>query len=76
MRKKLQVTLNKCILLLFKTQLKPTLGAKEFKGINWQQKKVEQRVGTKVFKYWKGNLVVMVERSTIYKFVNKKFVSN
>ena len=39
MRKKLQVAGNKCILLLFKTQLKPTLGAKEFNGINWQQKK-------------------------------------
>ena len=32
------------------------IGAKEFKGINWlpTRERVEQRIATKSFKYWKG----------------------
>ena len=41
---------------LFKTQLKGHIGAKELKEINWlpTKERIEQRIATKVFKYWKG----------------------
>ena len=40
---------------LFKTQRKITYRAKEFKKINWlpTKERVEQRIATKVFNYWK-----------------------
>ena len=41
---------------MFKTQLKATYRAKKFKKINWlpTKERVEQRIATKVFNYWKG----------------------
>ena len=41
---------------LFKTQLKEHIGAKVFKVMNWltTKERIEQRIATKVFKYWKG----------------------
>ena len=55
-RKKIQVTQNKFIRFYLKLNSRHHLGAKEFKEINWLQTKerVEQRVATNVFKYWKG----------------------
>ena len=56
MRNKLQVTQNKCILFCLKLNSRQHIGTKEFKKINWlpTKERVEQRIATKVFNYWKG----------------------
>ena len=52
---------------LFKTQLSEHIEAKEFKETIWlpPKKRVEQRIATKVFNYWKG---------TSRLYVNELFV--
>ena len=66
-RKKIQFTRNKCIRFCLKRNSRHHIGTKEFKEINWLQTKerTEQRVATKMFKYWKG---------TSPFYVNKVFV--
>ena len=56
MRNKLQVTQNKYIRFCLKHSLRQHIGTKEFKKMNWLpiKDRVEQRVSTKVFKYWRG----------------------
>ena len=43
------------------------MGAKEFKGINWlpTKERVEQRVTTNVFKYWKGTPSFYVNKVSV-----------
>ena len=55
MKKKIQVTQNKCFHFWLRFNSREHIGAKEFKEINWlpSKEKVEQRSATKVFKYWK-----------------------
>ena len=54
MRNKLQVTQNKCVSFCLKLKSRQHIGAKELKEINWLlTKRVEQRVATTIFKYWK-----------------------
>ena len=54
MRNKLQVTQNKCVSFCLKLKSRQHIGAKELKEINWlPTKRVEQRVATTIFKYWK-----------------------
>ena len=55
MRHKQQITQNKCIRFCLKLNSRQHIGAKEFKEINWlpTKKRVEQRIATEVFKYWK-----------------------
>ena len=55
-RRKIHFTQNKYIRFCLKRNSRRHVGAKEFKEINWQPKKerVEQRVSTTLFKYWKG----------------------
>ena len=67
MRNKLMVTENKCIRFCLKLNSRQHKGAKEFKEINWlsTEERVEQRIATKVFNYWKG---------TSPLFVNELFV--
>ena len=69
MRKKLQVTQNKCIRFSLKLNSKQHIEAREFKEINWLPTKdrVEQHIATKAFKHWKGT-------SSFY--VNEFFVSS
>ena len=52
-RKKIQVTQNKCICFCLKLNSRHHIGAKEFKEINWlpTKERVEQRVATNIFKY-------------------------
>ena len=56
MRNKLQVTQNKCIPFCLKLNSRQHIAAKEFKKINWlpAKERVEQRIATKAFNYWKG----------------------
>ena len=56
MRNKLHVTQNRCICFCLKLNSRQHIGAKEFKKINWvpTKKRVEQRIATKIFNYWKG----------------------
>ena len=53
---KKKVTQNKCIHLGLEFSSRHDIGANEFKKINWlpTKERVEQRVVTNVFKYWKG----------------------
>ena len=54
-RKKIQVNQNKYILFCLKRNSRHQIRTREFEGINWLPKKerVEQRIATNVFKYWK-----------------------
>ena len=54
-RKKIQVTQNKCIRFCLKLNSRHHIGAKEFQEINWlpTKERVEQRVATNVLKYSK-----------------------
>ena len=55
-RKKIQVTQNKCISFCLKLKSGHHIGVKEFKEINRlpTKEKEEQCVTKNVFKYWKG----------------------
>ena len=73
-KKKIQVTQNKCICFYIKLNSTHHMGAKEFKQINWSptKEKVEQRVHANIFKYWKGTLpfcvnVLFFRSRNIYK---------
>ena len=54
MRKKLQVIQNEFICFCLKLNARQHIETKEFKERNWPKTKeiLEQRVATKVFKYW------------------------
>ena len=56
MRNKLQVIQNKCIRFCLKLNSRKHIGVTEFKEINWlpTKERVEQRIATKIFNYWKG----------------------
>ena len=64
MRNKLQVAQNKCFRLCLKVNSRQHIGAKEFKKINWlpTKERVEQRIATKVFKYWKSTSPLYVNK--------------
>ena len=66
-RQKIKVTQNKFIRFSLKLNSRHYIGAKEFKKINWlpTKERVEQPVTTNIFKYWKGNSLL---------YVNKLFV--
>ena len=68
-RNKLQVTQNKCIGFRLKLNSRQHIGAKEFKKINWlpTKERVEQRIATKVFNYWKGTSPLTF--CPLYKYV-------
>ena len=55
-RQKIHFAQNKYIRFCLKCNSRRHIGAKEFKEINWlsTKEKVEQRVSTTLFKYWKG----------------------
>ena len=67
--KEIQVTQSKCIRFCLKRNSRHHIGAKEFDEINWlpMKERVEQRIATSVFKYWKG---------TSPFYVNELFVSS
>ena len=69
MRNKLQVTQNKCTRFCLKLKSRQHIGAKEFKNINRlpAKERLEQRIATKVFNFWKGS-------SPLY--VNELFISS
>ena len=68
-RQKIHFTQNKYIRFCLKCNARRHIGAKEFKEINWlsTKERVEQRVSTTLFKYWKG---------TSPFYVNELFVSS
>ena len=55
-RKKIQVTQNKFVCFCSKRNSRHHVGVKEFKEIYWlpTKERVDQRVATNIFKYWKG----------------------
>ena len=57
LKKRLQTTQNKCIRFCLNLDSRQHLGPEEFRKINWlpTKERVEQRIVTSVFKYWKGN---------------------
>ena len=56
MRNKLQLIQNKYIRFCLKLNSRQDVGTKEFEETNWlpTKERVEQRIITKVFNYWKG----------------------